>query len=320
LNVSFHEVNAIFGFIVFLTIILPALSASHNDSITKSVYSLNLLCSTNSVNNANAQINLSSYLTSKLFKGITTANPGKNALEIKTATGTTTDKTYYIMCNNVPTLIYCLMNNQYDGGGWMLIMKSTTSSTFQYEATYWTTTNTLNSTDLTRNNADAKYDSFNYVPIKDVMGIWPSADFGYTGGSFTVTDGWVWLVNNYYNSGAYVKAINGFNYPSRNATPSDPTLFAGFKSGVFSTQSPSYRHIFGGHSFIGGGNNNWGTVKWGFIWNENNDFNSCDAWNGIGVSRAFGGFTITGKSAGDTYGCCGTQGYNRAMRIELYGR
>lgn len=282
-------------------------------------YSLNNLRSM-SQNNINSQVQFSSYLTSKLFKGITSSNPAKNALEIKNATGTNTDGTYFIMCNNVPTSIYCLMNNQYNGGGWMLMIKSTTSTTFNYEANYWTTTNILNNTDLTRNNADAKYNSFNYVPIKDVMAIWPVADFGFTGGSFTVTDGWTWLVNDWYNAGTYVKAINGFNYPSRNASPSDPLTFAGFKSGVFSTQSVARRHVFGGHSFIG--NNNWGTVKWGFVWNENGatNFDSCDAWNGIGVSRAFGAFTNTGKSAGDNYGCCGSVGYNRAMRIELYGR
>ena len=284
-------------------------------------YSLNTLRA-KSVNNASSQVNMTSYLTSKLFKGITTSNPGKNALEIKNAIGTTTDGTYYIMCNNTPVSIYCLMDAKYDGGGWMLMIKSTTSATFNYEANYWTTTNILNNTDLTRNNADAKYDVFNHTPIKDVLGIWPAADFGYTGGSFTVTDGWTWLVNNWYNAGGYVKAINGFNYPSRNASPSDPLTFAGFKSGVFSTQTVERRHIFGGHAFIGGGNNNWGTAKWGFVWNENgaNDFGSCDAWNGIGVSRAFGAFANTGKSAGDNYGCCGTAGYNRAMRIELYGR
>jgi len=272
-----------------------------------------------SINLNNSEIYLASYLISKKTRGLTTLNPGKNALDIKNNSGVTTDGNYYIMCNTTPTLIYCLMDNKYDGGGWMMIMKATTSSTFNYEANYWTTANTLNSTDLTRNNADAKYESFNSTPIKDVLGIWPLADFGYTGGSFTVTDGWVWLVNNWYNNGGYVKAIDGFQRP-RDANPSNPYSFAGMKTGVFSTQSPAYRHVFGGHSHIG--NNNWGTVRWGFVWNENggSDFNSCDAWNGIGVSRAFGAFANTGKSAGDNYGCCGSVGYNRAMRIELYGR
>lgn len=50
------------------------------------------------------------------------------------------------------------MDNKYDGGGWMMIMKMTNGTTFEFGANYWTTANTLNSTDLTRNNADAKYE------------------------------------------------------------------------------------------------------------------------------------------------------------------
>jgi hypothetical protein len=280
-------------------------------------YTLNNLRST-STNTASSQVNLTSYLTSKLFKGLTSANPGKNALEIKNITGTTTDKSYFIMCNHVPTLIFCLMSNQYSGGGWMLIMKASPGSTFNFEANYWTTTNTLNSTDVTRNNADAKYDVFNYTPVKDVMAIWP--DFGYTGGSYTISDGWTWLIDNWYN-GLHIKAIDGFSVHSRNATPSDPLSFAGYKTEVFSTQSGARRHVFAGHSFIGGGVNNYGTVRWGFVWNNEGDFNSVDAWGGIGLSKSFtSGFNNTGKSAGDNYGCCGTPRYNRALRIELYGR
>ena len=279
-----------------------------------------------SPNNINNVIYLSSYLISKTTRGLISLNPGKNALQIKNDTGVTAEGSYYIMCDNIPTLTYCLMDNKYDGGGWMLMIKATkTATTFQYEANYWTSENTLSKTDLSRNNSDAKYDSFNLIPIKDVMAIWPdSTDFdASTGGSLTISDGWVWLVNNWYNSGGYIKALNGFQFP-RNANPPNPYNFSGWKTGIFSTQSSDYKHIFGGHSHIGAGNNNWGTARWGFIWNENgaNNFASCDAWNGIGVSRAFGGFTNAGKSAGDNYGCCGTQGsrVNSPMRVELYGR
>lgn len=226
-------------------------------------------------------------------------------------TGDVTDGIYYIKTNNVSLPTYCLMDSKYNGGGWMMIMKATRSATFTFSANYWTTANTLNATDLTRNNADAKYDGFNYVPIKDVMAIWPLADFGYTGGSITVPDGWTWIVNDWHNSGQKTTALSGFQ-TTRNAIPSDVWQFAGMKTGVFSYQSPANRHVFGGHSHIG--NNNWGTVRWGFVWNENgvNDFNSCDAWGGIGLTNS--------RSAGDYYGCCGTAGYNRTMRVELYGR
>jgi hypothetical protein len=280
-----------------------------------------------SPNNINNVIYLSSYLVSKTTQGLCSLNPGKNALQIKNNTGVTAEGSYYIMCNNIPTLIYCLMDSKYDGGGWMMMIKATeTATTFQYEANYWTTENILNKTDLTRNNADAKYDSFNFVPIKDVMAIWPDpASFDApSGGSLNIAnEGWVWLVNNWYNNGGYVKALNGFQFP-RDANPPNPYNFSGWKNGIFSTQSSDYRHIFGGHSHIGNGNNNWGTARWGFIWNENGagNFDSCDVWNGIGVSRAFGAFGNGGKSAGDNYGCCGSTGAktNWTMRIQLYGR
>jgi hypothetical protein len=275
-----------------------------------------------SPNATSTQINLSDHIASKRFMGLIGSNPAKNALDIKNNTGLTVDGNYYISCNNTPILTYCLMQTKYDGGGWMMIMKATRSATFNYEANYWTTINTLNERDLTINDSDAKYDAFNHVPIKDVMAIWPDIanDFGNsTGGSLNISDGWVWLVNNYYNNGGYPKALDGFQLP-RDANPSNPYSFAGFRSGTFSTQSPAYRHVFGGHSHIG--NNNWGTVRWGFVWNENgaNDFNSCDAWNGIGVSRAFAAFGNTGKSAGDNYGCCGSAALNREMKVRLYGR
>ena len=275
-----------------------------------------------SPNATSTQINLSDHIASKRFMGLIGSNPAKNALDIKNNTGLTVDGNYYISCNNTPILTYCLMQTKYDGGGWMMIMKATRSATFNYEANYWTTINTLNERDLTINDSDAKYDAFNHVPIKDVMAIWPDIanDFGNsTGGSLNISDGWVWLVNNYYNNGGYPKALDGFQLP-RDANPSNPYSFAGFRAGTFSTQSPAYRHVFGGHSHIG--NNNWGTVRWGFVWNENgvNDFNSGDAWNGIGVSRAFAAFGNTGKSAGDNYGCCGSVGLNREMKVRLYGR
>jgi len=273
-------------------------------------------------NIASTETNLSIYMTSKKFMGLTPLNPGKNALSIKNNSSTSIDGNYYILCNNIPTETYCLMDNKYNGGGWMMIMKATRSDTFNYEANYWTTANTLNSSDLTINDSDAKYNVFNYIPIKDVMAIWPDIanDFGNsTGGSLTISDGWVWLVNDWYNTGRYIEPLAGFQI-ARNANPSNVYSFAGFRSGTFSTQAIENRHVFGGHSHIG--NNNWGTVRWGFVWNENGagDFNSCDAWSGIGVSRAFGAFGNSGKSAGDNYGCCGTAGLNRQMKMRLYGR
>jgi hypothetical protein len=136
--------------------------------------------------------------------GTNSAYPAESAKVIKDLTGTNTDGVYYINVNGVSTGTYCLMNEMYDGGGWMMLMKATTGNTFQYSSTHWTTTSTLNPTDLTRNNADAKYAVFNTSNIKDIMAIWPDINpdsylnvYSKPGGCFYVKDGWVWKVDNW---------------------------------------------------------------------------------------------------------------------------
>jgi hypothetical protein len=130
--------------------------------------------------------------------GATAAFPATNALAIKTDQPSATDGVYWINCNGTATQIYCVMNSLYDGGGWMLLMKATRGTTFSFSSTYWTNTTVLNSTDLTLGDADAKYNAFNYVTIKDVMAWWP--DVGITGGSIASTPYWTWLINNWYST------------------------------------------------------------------------------------------------------------------------
>ena len=40
------------------------------------------------------------------------------------------------------------MDSTYDGGGWMMVMKATRGTTFNYGASYWTTQNVLNQNNL----------------------------------------------------------------------------------------------------------------------------------------------------------------------------
>lgn len=136
--------------------------------------------------------------------GTNQAYPAESARVIKEISQTNIDGVYYINVNGVSTATYCLMNDIYDGGGWMMLMKATTGTTFNYNANYWTTQNTLNPTDTTRNNSDAKFDTFNYMPIKDVMAIWPDIAstsytnvYGKNGGSLLIDDGWVWKIDNW---------------------------------------------------------------------------------------------------------------------------
>jgi hypothetical protein len=136
--------------------------------------------------------------------GSNQAYPAESARIIKEITQTNTDGVYYINVNGISTAVHCLMNDHYDGGGWMMLMKATRGTTFNYYSNYWTTQNTLNSTDTTRNDADAKFNTFNYSPIKDIMAIWPDISptsytnvYSKNGGSLLIDDGWVWKIDNW---------------------------------------------------------------------------------------------------------------------------
>jgi hypothetical protein len=217
------------------------------------------------------------------------------------------DNGSYIINNN-PT--YCIMDSAVDGGGWMLAMKATRGTTFNYSANYWTTNNILNATDVTRNDADAKYHIFNTFVGTEVMAIWP--DLNVTGGSINAPAyGWIWkqtmptastLLNLFQTTTYYG---TGFN-------------FGGFNSNVWSYQDGYRQYGFnvqgasGGHNGVSGAGS--AAARWGFVWNGENDANSCDASGGIGMSYG------VNYSAGDKYNTAGTQRYNRSMRVEIYVR
>ena len=254
--------------------------------------------------------------SNNVFYGLGTSSsfPGLSARLIRSITNSDVDGVYYINVNGISTATYCLMHNKWNGGGWMLLLKATTSNTFGFSSSYWTDINTtLNTTSTNRNNGDAKFNAMNYQMVKDVMALWP--DVPYTGGSISQTETWSWLVNNYYtySGGNRSTLITGFSTSTSRDSPvnPDPTTFTGFSSSIWSSQSPAKRHIFGGGSHLSANAN----VRWGFIWNENsaNDFTSIDAFGGIGMNNI-------GYSCGDFYGCCGVSGLNKSMRVEIYGR
>lgn len=187
-------------------------------------------------------------------------------------------------------------------------------TTFQYSSTYWTdATTTLNTGSTDRTTADAKFAVMNQAPIKDVLALWP--DVGFTGGSISQSESWTWLVNNYYYGGARATPLLGFSSTtSRDATThflntSDQTSFAGYSSSIWSQQSGAKRHVFGGGIHLSAN----ASTRWGFIWNNENDFATVDVTGGIGMSHG-------SYSAGDYYGGAGTQVLNRSMRVEMYGR
>jgi hypothetical protein len=259
--------------------------------------------------------------------GLNEAYPAESAKIIKDTTGVNEDGVYYILCNGVSTPVYCLMNDVYDGGGWMSLLKATQGTTFQYSSSHWTTASTLNPTDTTRSDADAKYDSFNYCKVKDVMAIWPdiSPDLGVNihgrnGGSFYVKDGWVWLLNNWTNTSTRLTGLVGFNSPRRvggelgdflaTSGANNPRNFTGYSSTIWSSMTSfnSSIHYIAG-TFTPG-------LRWGFYWNNESNYDTCDAVGGIGMGSYTGSI-----SAGDwNNGSNSVPGINRQARVELYGR
>lgn len=250
--------------------------------------------------------------------GLYSSAPGTSASNILAIHGTLANGTYYINCSGTAKATYCLMGSAYDGGGWMLLMKMNNGNTFGFNASYWTSSNVLNETDMTRNAGDSKYDVFNHIPIKDVMAIWPARDVGSnTGGSFTVADGWVWNMPNWYNNGSNITALGGFQI-SRDGNPLNIGTYSGFSTTapMWTYQTGTQWQGFVGSHFTGIPANHG--ARWGWFWNnEVNTLYTTDAIAGIGVINIG-----TQYSAGDFYNWTGVNkyGYNRSIQCELYGR
>lgn len=247
--------------------------------------------------------------------GLSAASSGISALQIKTDFPSSSDGVYWIDVPGVgPKQTYCLMDNKYDGGGWMLALKSTRGTTFNYSSTYWTTNNTLNQTDLTRNDGDAKYDVMNGFLAKDIMALWPDIpNISTESGSIDNLNNWSWLHNNFHDSGLRTTLISKFNdgQVTYYTGTTGGMTFSGYNTQVFSKQEG---YSFYGINYLGNAN---AKVRWGFAWNNENDQTSNDDSGGIGMSPSFGNY-----SAGDFYwnGGASIQGINRSARVELYVR
>jgi hypothetical protein len=264
--------------------------------------------------------NLQELVTVPFMDGSTAAKAAPSARYIKTAFGTNTDTTYWINLPYVgPTQVFCLMNSAVDGGGWMMAMKATTGTTFNYSSTHWTTATILNPSQTNRNNGDAKFDTMNYFYAKDIMALWPDIPWNQggstTGGSVNTSSTynvWCWLQNN-FNNGIRITPINFFSL-ANNLFFGDANNFAG-KGTAFSSQIDVR---FYGFNYTGNGN---GANRWGFGWNENGgglypngNQQSNDVFGGIGM--AYGNV-----SAGDFVACCDNiRGINRSARVEIYIR
>lgn len=246
--------------------------------------------------------------------GLTVATAATSAKAIKAAYPNSPDGVYYI---NLPTVgvqaVYCLMDSKYDGGGWMMAMKATRGTTFNYDANYWYTANTLNPAQTNQNDGDAKFDVMNYFGTTDMMALWPDIpSVGSESGSIDNLTTWSWLEKNI--TGAPFTLINKFAlsptqqaiYTSTNGTMS----FDGYGT-PFSTQLG-----WGGFTFYGFNYTTYAPtkVRWGFAWNNETNQNSNDVSGGIGMASG-------NYSAGDRVTCCESyMGINQSARVEMYVR
>lgn len=264
--------------------------------------------------------------------GSTSAKAALSAAAIKALLPGAPDGVYWINLPSVgATQIFCLMDDRFAGGGWMLAMKATTGTTFAYSANYWTTANTLNPTDLTQMNGDAKYEVMNRFASKDMMARWP--DITTSGGSIPGTGTWTWLENN-FNDGNRIAPITFFSTAGTYSSGyggkfiKNAKHYSGWANGIFSSQTDI---LFYGFNYIN--NPAYGLsakMRWGFGWNENGEGlysspatlaiggapGSDDVSGGIGMDASFGSY-----SAGDRINCCqDTTGINRSARVEIYVR
>jgi hypothetical protein len=224
------------------------------------------------------------------------------------------DGVYWITLPMVgPKQVYCILNTDCAGGGWMLAMKGTQGTTFNFDSNYWTTTNTLNPSETNRNDGDAKFDTFNYFRSDDWLAIFPDVtEGGDVSGGY---GGWTWVENNavgtksvreFYDSPTQItKLSNGVGYPATNPTP---TASSKFNSSIWSSQS--------GFQWYGINYTTYSpkSVRWGFAWNNEANQASNDVTGGIGLKYA-------SYSAGNAFNCCneGAAEY-RSMRFEWYVR
>jgi hypothetical protein len=230
--------------------------------------------------------------------GASADSPAANPAEI-IAAGVTVDGGYWIDIPGAgPTLTYCALSPSFaGGGGWMLAMKATRGSTFGYDSSYWTSTNTTNETDMSRSDADAKYNVFNYYAASSFLAVFPDMNNG--GQTSGYGNGWSWL-----QGGQNSTALARFQSSQQlSSNPRGENMWSG--SG-FSNQNG-----YQSYGFNYNGSNN-GRVRWGFGWNNESTQGSNDVVSGIGGGR-------NNYSAGDSIYCCqGTTGINRSARMEIW--
>ncbi len=225
--------------------------------------------------------------------GSSSSCPAQSPQEISNLYGTTANGTYWLNVNGTATQTYVILNASYpDSGGWFLGMKGTkTSTNFNYSSTNWTSqSTTLNTNSLSDDVAtDAKFDSFNYLPVTKVLGVFKdrnSYPFNSSGSGVYGTNlfgGHTWKEDISAQSMFTRFTTNGILY-SQTSTMTRYDLYRETNSSsgklVFAYQTGYAKYGFA-YSFGSA------TYRWGIAFNNENDdprIDSSDAQAGIGLS------------------------------------
>jgi|688.fasta_scaffold58645_4 hypothetical protein len=191
----------------------------------------------------NIQVTDSNYGTSR-------NNPGISALDIKIKTCTNVNGEYWIKnpITGYADKVYCIMDSECYGGGWMLAIKGTNKSgLFSYDGiehelngrnrngkfnkiNHWETNSTVQKDEPFNLDIDAKYDIFNHFKVTECLAIFNSSD---TGGIINKQNyGWTWHEPKFYNANLSLKDFFAtsraqFTYYSN----SDYDFVAGYNNG-----------------------------------------------------------------------------------------
>ena len=263
--------------------------------------------------------------------GLTSGTAAPSAAYLA-ANGNTANGVYWISLPTAgATQVYCILDRAVDGGGWMMAMKATRGTTFNYYANYWTAVNTLNPSDTTRNDADAKFHTMNYATASDVLGLWPDISYNYpNGGSLSLPsyNCWTWLQNGFTSAGTYYNTGNNAATVSVSGITTSMTLiswfstlqtatvttgtngakcfiqdaktWSGWKGSIFTSQKDV--RFYGFNYYNNQDDSNGVRTRWGFGWNENGDY------NGQNQGTALSLFPKGEMGSDDIFGGIGTWG------------
>tara|TARA_B100000886_G_C20361450_1_gene465385 strand:- start:287 stop:1147 length:861 start_codon:yes stop_codon:yes gene_type:complete len=246
--------------------------------------------------------------------GSSSDNAAESCKEILDNYPSSSDGVYWI---NLPTVgatqCYCLMDSNYDGGGWTLAMKATQGTTFKYSANYWTTSNTLNESNVNRDDGDAKFEVMNHFLAKDMMAIFPDIEnIGNESGSIDNLTTWSWLENDFYNNGSRITLLSILSGSTVTLSADPINEFDGFNSTYFTYQNGykfyGFNRIYSNRS-----------VRWGLIWNNESTINTGDCAGGIGLHSKWSNYSAGDKRTWNRIPV-NQRGINRSARVEIYVR